>query len=416
MAQSVTNIDDTKLTTWINGAQRRVVFLSPGVSKQVADALADTWVRLGPDTVTVILDIDPEVCRLGYGTLEGLHVIKEVAQKLRVGVCHQAGIRVGLLIVDDTTFVYSPTPLLIEAGSTQPERPNGVQITGVPEAIAMDVGLGSRPNMDRTIGLDLVTNAMVAALADNLKKSPPASFDLARKVRVFSSYFQFVDFELTGCFLSKKKVKIPSELIGLAKDKATRERLHASFELIGKTELKATVNGNAVTEQSLATSKNAIIRKFLIPLKGYGSVVLKTNKQELEKAVTKLRVEVQGFQQQLTKALDAKMEENRKALVKALLPTVYRHPPDRYLKYLGPSPRKDAVRELLDQDIRHAFGRPEDLLEEMQVGLVFKDIAYESLTDTTFLHVASMAMPHFESLHQEYEAIRVGSPQTRNDS
>lgn len=408
MAQSITNIDDAKLITVLKGAERRVVFLAPGISEEVAGALADAWSRLGPDAVTVILDVDSEVCRLGYGTLKGLKIMKEAAQQFKARLCHQPGIRIGLLIVDDMAFVYSPTPLLIEAGSTQPERPNAIKLGGVPEPVAREVGLGDHPNVQREIGLDLVTNALLTQVEDDLGRNPPAKFDLARKVRVFSSYFQFVEFELTGCFLSKKKVRIPSELIGLAEDKETRDKLHASFDLVGRTELNAKVNGNKVTEESLRARRTEIMRKYLISLKGYGSVVLKINKQELEKAVEELRQEVRGFQQQLSKALEARMDTNRKTLVKALLPTVVRNPPERYVKYLGPKPRKEGIQQLLEQDISDAFGRPEALLEQMNVTLVFKDIAYESLVEEDFLRVASMAMPHFESLHQEYEAVRAG--------
>jgi len=34
---------------------------------------------------------------------------------------HNPGISIGLLIADDVTLIYNPTPLLIEAGSGQPD-------------------------------------------------------------------------------------------------------------------------------------------------------------------------------------------------------------------------------------------------------------------------------------------------------
>ncbi|MDH5668804.1 MAG: hypothetical protein OEY86_12400 [Nitrospira sp.] len=406
MAQSITNIDDERLIEWINQGTRRIFFLAPGVSGRVANAIADAWKRLGSDAVTVILDIDPEVCRLGYGTMEGLKTVKIASHQWGTGLCHQSGVRIGLLIVDEISIVFSPTPLLVEAGSTQPERPNAIYLGEVPKSVAVAAGLGANPHRDREIGLDLVSTTQMGKVEADLASNPPARFDLVRKVRVFHSLFQFVELEMTGCFLSKKKVRIPSELLGLAKDPETRQMLHANFDLVGKTDLKAQVNGVDVTEDTLRARKSEMVRKFLIPLKGYGSVVLKSNKVELEKAVERLRQDVTGFQKQITGTLSKRMEKNLKSLTKALAPTVARQLPEMFVKYLGPKPKRESVEKLLEQEIRSAFGRPESLLEEMRVTMVFKDITYESLKDEAFLQVASAAMPHIPALHEEYEVVK----------
>jgi hypothetical protein len=46
----------------------------------------------------------------------------------------------------------------------------------------------------------------------------------------------------------------------------------------------------------------------------------------------------------------------------------------------------------------------------MTVNLIFKDVAYESLVDKTFLNVARKAMPSVEALHEEYEATKALKP------
>src|SRR5207249_4349523 len=99
------------------------------------------WRQLGSDNVKVILDVDSEICRLGYGTMAGLKALQLAAAEAKTLVCHQPGVRVGVLICDDATLIYSPTPLLIEAGSTQPDQPNGVQLQSPPPEILRDLGL-----------------------------------------------------------------------------------------------------------------------------------------------------------------------------------------------------------------------------------------------------------------------------------
>src|SRR5688500_18332811 len=127
------NISEADVIAAIRGASERVVFLAPGISTDTAVALISTWKHLGPEAVTVILDIDPEVVRLGYGTVEGLEILQEAAAALGQAVCHQPGVRICVVVADETSLIFTPTPLLIEAGSTQAERPNGISLRSTPK-------------------------------------------------------------------------------------------------------------------------------------------------------------------------------------------------------------------------------------------------------------------------------------------
>src|SRR5262245_25246990 len=63
--RTFTNVDDGVLVRQISSAMQRVVFIAPGLRKPIAEALAAALQRL-TGKVTVILDVDAEVCRLGY--------------------------------------------------------------------------------------------------------------------------------------------------------------------------------------------------------------------------------------------------------------------------------------------------------------------------------------------------------------
>jgi len=101
LPQSITNVDDAKLIALISAAKRRVLLLSPGVSEPVANAIGDAWHRLGTENVNVILDVDSEVCLLGYGTIAGLSTLQNSATEAKTQIRHQPGVRVGVLICDD---------------------------------------------------------------------------------------------------------------------------------------------------------------------------------------------------------------------------------------------------------------------------------------------------------------------------
>lgn len=402
---SITNADDARLIALIGGAERRVLLLSPGVSEAVADALLAAWTKLGASQVTVILDVDPEVCRLGFGTLGAVERIRAAAAPAGTMLHHQPGVRIGVLVCDDVTLVFSPAPLLIEAGSTQPQRPNAIQLGAVPESMARDLGLGTRPDVERIVGLDPVRPDQIAKVKEDLDAAPPVKFDLARRVRVFTSRFQFVELSMTGCYVSRKKVPIPSSLVGLAKTEDIERQFHAHFDLIQKGALEVKgKGGRSITEKGLQDRRRAVEKKFLVSLPEYGAVVLRANKQKFEEAVTALTAEVAEFAAGVKGEVEKQIKRSREAVVKALLPAVERNLPDQYCKTHGPKPPKDFLKKRLTEDIEKAFGTAEAIVEEMKVKVVFKDVAYESLVDAKFLAVARKAMPDVKWLHEEFEA------------
>ncbi|RJP35129.1 MAG: hypothetical protein C4527_01110 [Candidatus Omnitrophota bacterium] len=403
---NITNIDDKKLVHYISHAQNRIVYMAPGITDQVAHALSVAWMRLGTHAVHVIVDVEPEVCRLGYGTLDGLKTVLDQASKLHAQVCQQPGVRIGLLIADNTTIVYSPTPLLIEAGSTQPEHPNAIQLHSIPNEIAEDMGLEASGKYDRSIGEKSISSEDIEKTESDLKANPPAKFDLARKVRVFTSRFQFVEFEMTGCMISRKKVPIPSNLVGLANDRNLQNQFHAHFDLINRNTIEVKVDKRILTENSLRKKKDDIRNRFLIPLKGYGNVILHANKDQFLEAVDELKKDVEEYQRGIKKDLQKHMDQNAESLVEALLPAVLQRPPDEYKKFFGVDIPKNDIKEFLARDIKDAFGKSEDLVQNMNVKVIFKNLTYESLKDEKFLEIARESMPNVDIFHDEYDAAK----------
>jgi hypothetical protein len=73
-SKAFTSGDDDFLIKRIASAKDRVVFVAPALRSSVAGELATAIQRLA-GRVTIVLDIDAGVCRLGYGDIEGLELI-----------------------------------------------------------------------------------------------------------------------------------------------------------------------------------------------------------------------------------------------------------------------------------------------------------------------------------------------------
>ena len=75
MATSL-HITDDLIASRIQHATNRVVLVLPGFFPPVAEAIVQAIARLSPGKVTVISDIDPEACRLGFGEFSSLEQVR----------------------------------------------------------------------------------------------------------------------------------------------------------------------------------------------------------------------------------------------------------------------------------------------------------------------------------------------------
>ena len=393
---SVVSLTDADLTGLVSCVRHRLVVIAPGLSVPVAKAVVETWRRLGPQGVQVVLDPDPEVCRMGYGDVAALKLLQETAEQLRTKIHQQPGLRIGVVVTDETTAIFSPTPLLIEAGGRPGEKPNAIRLN----TPILDPGRDASSSDLKSINLEPrpLTKTEVEKTSEKLKANPPIKFDVARKVRVFNARIEFVEFELRGLAISRKTVQIPADLLGLAKEPRAQRLLHSSFQLIeGNSEL----SGERVNKL-----KQFIAKKYLIGLPGYGNVVLRSNKEDFQTAVKALGRYVHRFQRLLKKKLQAAIDANREVLVSALLPGILASPPSRWGRFLGVGASRENLERLLRSELSDAFGSSDKLFREMEVKLVFKGVTYESLNDPDFVRVARENIRSLDLLHEEYDTAR----------
>lgn len=121
---------DEALVKMIQSARKRLVIIAPALTKLVADAISQRLDDLGKIDVTVVLDSDPEVYRLGFGDKEALEIVRSASAKQYFDLREQSGVRIGVVISDEMTMIYSPISKTIEAGSTSIEKPNAIILTG----------------------------------------------------------------------------------------------------------------------------------------------------------------------------------------------------------------------------------------------------------------------------------------------
>lgn len=413
-----TVVNDETLVASIAGATQTLVYVAPGITKPVVDALTTLLDSQSELQCTLILDLDPEVYRLGYGTEEGLIALQALATRHHLELRQQEGIRIGLLMTDEQTLLYSPTPLLIEAGSVSVNKPNAVMISskGDSTAALMQACAANGSTNKNTpipqnaeIGQRPATPIEVSNSLAALKDIPPKVFDVARIERVYESKIQFVELEVTGYRLSSKKVSIPNDLL-VGEDSALKEKLKNSFTLLqGEQLLKVNIpeldadllpvmdaDGKPKTvvwsEAELEKQRKALYEDFLINVPRFGQVIMRNRREKFDARIALLRKQIEAFKAAVEMTLGVAILEAIDELAKTLLPRIRENLPARFTKFFDKNQlTEDDILGMIKRDLEAAFGGVNDVFNP-EVRCVFKDVTYESIQDKNFKKLLGDAM------------------------
>ena len=395
--QTFTNVDDKVLVKLISQASQRVMFVAPGLRKVVADALAEALLRL-PGKVTVVLDVDAEVCRLGYGDEKGLVTIKAATEAAGTRLYHQQGVRIGLLIADDTTIIYSPVPLLIEAGSPIPNKPNAIILNRtVPAAIEAACGLGAEPDGARQIGLDFVKEATVEAVKEDLKATPPKPYNVSRIERVFSSMLHYVELTIEDYKLTTRSMLLNPELFGVRNAEVVR-RLTNRYHLFSETDALTVeiphIGDDAKPDPqkpkekfgplSIDRERNRIKKRFVIEAGNFGSLMLRRDVTAFEKEIVILRAKIDAYQKAVQEQIKKRTDEIVNELLTALLERLKAEPPEHWQsRFFGKKPSDDDIKRLFQQEVQSEVNRVKADFAP-KVFTIYKDVTYQTFKDPKF--------------------------------
>jgi hypothetical protein len=297
---------DEALVKMIKSAQKRLVVIAPALTKPVADAISQRLDDLGTIDVTVILDSDPEVYRLGFGDKEALEIVRSASAKQYFDLREQPGVRIGVVISDEMTMIYSPISRTIEAGSTSKEKPNAIVLTGdAVDRIANASGAGTAENArQREVGSTALNPQKVHAMESNLKANPPKDFDLTRKLKVFSSKVQYVELSISNCRLTTRQVPLPPELIDLEDDDLKNKissRIQMPSDDIGKIKIKLEEEDKPieVDDNYLNKERKRIEDTYTYQVNNFGRMILQTDRKGFDEEIERFKKIINLYQEKL---------------------------------------------------------------------------------------------------------------------
>ena len=397
----------------VRKAQQAVCYAGPGIQLDLAQAMVEVAGRLGQEMLTVSLDFDDRVMRMGYGNVDA------VKRLLDAGIAVQSspGLRTALVVVDNEGYIFTPTALYLEAEPSDGAASNAVRMSGEqvaqalarlsPAAKTIAIAQAKTPEAKQRIEVltvDVVsapiTPEKLAEVAASLKEAPPVRFDLARQVRVFEPYLQYVELSLTGAAIQRDRMAIPEKIQKLGGSKELENRLRTTFELIEK--------GSKLSSKPLEDALNEIRKNFTPSLgKDHGRVVLKAAKPHLVTRLKEFRIKLEAHQKAVAKDLQKHLDTSREQIVAYYLPRVIEAKPDALL---GQSQNGEvseaAAKRWLNGELDKVFPRAETLIQEMKLEERYKDVTFETLNRRDFLESVKDAFPYvdWDKAYSEFKA------------
>lgn len=406
-------LSSAEIARIIRSAKKAVCYAAPGVQPDVAQAMVEASIRLGPEMLTVCLDFDERVMRMGYGDITAVQLLRDAG----INVRSAPGLRSALVIADNMGFIFTPTALYLEAEPDSAGALNAIRMSPEqmaealarlsPAAKAIAVAQAKTPDDKRRIealpvdvGSTPVTATQFSEVHFSLNQAPPVRFDLARQVRVFEPYLQYVELSLSGAAIQRHRLAIPPGIQKLGGSKDLENRLRTTFDLIEK--------GSKLSSKPLEDTLNEIRKNFTPSLgKDHGRVVLKSAKPHLVARLTAFRTKLADHQKAVAADLQQHLNESRKQIVSYYLPRVIQSPPDALLgQLLSSKLSEEQAQQWLNAELDRVFPTAGSLIQEMKLDDRFKDVTFETLNRDDFLASVKTAFPNvdWDKAYEEFRA------------
>lgn len=384
--ESFIEVTDEILAKKIEQCRSQLIFLVPALSEITATALKNKGKQNKELTAVLVLDSEDDAYRLGYGDQKGAEILKELIQSENISIRYQTGIRLGLLIVDETVLFWSPTTKAVET-ERESGQPNGIVINGDNDVKSQVVDSLE----GKEIGKKQLSEQQVKEIEKSLKENPPAPIDISNLSRILSSKIQFVECELRGAQWTEREIKIsnlmlnadvPEQMENLFDTKIRPFSMQSNVAI----EVHAMIQGKLaydktgekittpVTQQEIRRIWDDILKKYLFRIPNFGSVIKLSQKvsfQEEIKCFESILVDwVKGF-----KDIAEKNNEGVVNNVAGVIESRLRFSADSIKEKFKSGQIKDIIKK----------GLSKMRVTEPSVKVIYKGISWELIRDQEFL-------------------------------
>jgi hypothetical protein len=227
--------------------------------------------------------------------------------------------------------------------------------------------------------------------------NPPKPFDITRKMNIFSSRVQYVEFSASNYRLTTRQIPLPPELVDVAdedlKNRIT-SRIRAPFDGIGKLDITLDYGGKSETlkvdDDWFKKERKRIEDDYTFQINNFGRVILYNDREAFDKAAERFRVLVEKYQAKLRDTLTKQQAEFETRIVDEFSRRWEQNPPKHFARW-GIDATPDKIRTELQRLAQEIFASAV-LFDPPVVKILYKNVAPENLQDGAFLEVLKTIM------------------------
>src|SRR5262249_42301350 len=251
------------------------------------------------------------------------------------------------------------------------------------------------------IGSEPVTQAEFDIVRQSLEQAPPVKFDVVRQVRVFEPYLQYVEINLRGAAIQRKRVRIPRALLRLGSSKDLEGRLRMTFDLIERD--------SQVSSKHLEKDLHELRRTLTRPLGKFGRVMLKAARKRFDERIKEFRKGLESHQNRVKVEIEAKLKKSRDEVVEYYLPIARASPPDELIggSLDATNLSDDVLWKWISDQLDAVFPSADEVISEMCLDVSFKDVTFETLNDPEFIERLKEAYPdiNWDKPYSDFRAM-----------
>lgn len=412
------SIDTQRLCELIHSASKRVAFIGPAMTTEVAAAVSNKFSQLDRRGVTIIIDYDEAIFRLGYGHHEAIEILKESGIELR----KESGLRISALIIDDQGWILHQSPMAVENPDAPVRNAMALSVEQVKEICAA-AGIQDEPsdgssalsapndaNERIEIGRAPIPEAEYNSIKKAIDSNPPQAFDLQRQVNVYTANLQFVDIELTGGRVESRTIRLPASLQKqlFGNNDEVDSRLKTSYQLIDSPQFKGLEEIRKDVEE---------LRKYTRQLnKRLGRVILTAKKDRFQKRQLELEDKILTWKKDAKAVVKSEIDKSINALAETLATRVLENPPIELESVLVGEPTKQQSIDFIKGTLYRVAPEPDKLVDDLKLHCIFKDVTYEMLKNEEFQGLIGEHYPDLQSrIMQESSAAKARSTAIEDD-
>jgi hypothetical protein len=400
------NLTNVKIAELISGAEFQVVYIAPALEINVAKEITKFVQRTSLDQVSISLDLSTEVYREGYGNPAALDILMNSGIRLE----DLPGLRLGMLLVDDKGWIYSPAPKT-PLSNLENLRKNALFEEIEKNFLEGHVIIPIEPEQASLFDIELEENTTQMAnesetgIAEekikNIKKSievqPLPDFDALKLLSDYRSFLQFIDITFSGSRLEQKTVKLPSELLNVTQNKDFEEKMRATYKLFNEEISEHTKGMKEKIDRLRENYTYSLSRK-------YGRIILVEKKKDFEIEYNSLVKELEKHKEKLVNYIDNQIDKTKKILIDYFTPVLQNNPPNHLKDDRGNLLDVNEIRNYIDWLLDREFPNSHHILSRIHLDYTYKDITEETIKDERFLLELDKALKDepIKSPHRDY--------------